>query len=179
MPHIARKSTQYADAKTLQDCREILKQLDFIKQDLSTLRIRRSRKIDEINHHRARETDARRRQREIEQDRPSPDAERPDRTGRRRKSADMQAGQKSLRRFLGRLISTVAESALLTNWVNRVRQAERDSADERKTIARLEQDLADINREISQTIQSGETLRRNWSTMSCARVTGDQLPGRY
>ncbi len=179
MAQITRKSARNVDVQTLRKCEEIPRQLALIKQDLSTLKIQRSRKIDEINHHRARETDARRRQREIEQDRPSPDAERPDRTGRRRKSADADTEQKSLRRFLGRIITTVAESALFANWVNRVRQAEREAANERTRIAQLEQDLVDIDREIAQTMRSDETLRNNWKAMSCSRVTGDQLRGRY
>lgn len=174
------RALQNTDAGTIQNCQEILRQLGFIKRELSTLKIERSRKINEINHYRTRESEARRRQREIEQDRPSPDAERSDRPTRRRlKTSNADTEQKSLRRFLGRIISTVAESALFAQWVTRVRQAERDTANQRKEIARLEQELAEIDHQIAQKLRSDETLRNNWTTMSCSTAIGRSLPGRY
>ncbi|WP_461494699.1 hypothetical protein [Pyruvatibacter sp.] len=189
MPHFAQKSSSRTDAETHRNCQEIVRQLGFIAQELDTLKIERTRIVNSLNHHRARETDARRRQREIEQDRPSPDADRPNRRSPRRKSATALAGtaapynesvdQKSIRRFIGRIISTVADSALFANWVNRVRQAEAEANSARNGAAHFQSRLDDIDRLIDQKTQNRQTYRQNWARMSCSTALGRRFPDRY
>ncbi len=189
MPHFAQKSSPRGDATTQRNCQKIVEEVGFIEQELDTLKIERTRIVNSLNHHRARETDARRRQREIEQDRPSPDAERPNRRRPRRKSATALAGtaaphnesvdEKSIRRFIGRIISTVADSALFANWVNRVRQAEAEANSARNGAAHFQGRLVDIDRLISQKTQNRETYRRNWTRMSCTTALGRRFPDRY